>query len=256
MGILEESGARTGGAVERVSVNKGILIGIVTVAAASLLGVAFLLGRLSGSASPAAPASGRALARGPVASPPPMPAPADVPIAEAVDAPTPAPEASTPGPIVLPPVAEATLAPAIAGEPRGTPPDPARAAVAAYLDAVDNIQPGKMSGSAEGVANEMAAALAKGDTSGLDKIIRETEAAKASLAALTPPAACAAHHRESLASVDEALEVLRSLRTAMQSPDPAAQLAGVAARATALRSRAEAVEKEEQALRKRYGLTR
>src|ERR1035438_9880374 len=53
-------------------------------------------------------------------------------------------------------------------------------------------------------------------------MIQETEAAKESLAALTPPASCAAHHRESLGSLDDALEILRSLKTAMESPEPAA----------------------------------
>ena len=81
-------------------------------------------------------------------------------------------------------------------------------------------------------ASGMAAALAKGDTSGLDRMNQETEAAKESLAALTPPASCAAHHRGSLGSLDDALEILRSLKTAMESPEPAAQLPGVAARAT------------------------
>ena len=101
----------------------------------------------------------------------------------------------------------------------------------------------------------MAAALAKGDTSGLDRMIRETEAAKESLAALTPPASCAAHHRGSLGSLDDALEILRSLKTAMESPEPAVQLPGVAARATALRSRVDVLQREEVALRQRYGLT-
>jgi hypothetical protein len=134
--------------------------------------------------------------------------------------------------------------------------DPDRAAVSAYLDAVDHVQPGKMSGDAEGIAGEMAAALAKGDTSGLDRMIRETEAAKERLAALAPPSPCAAHHRESLGSLDDALETLRSLKSALESPEPAALLAGVTARATALRSRSEVLQKEELALRHRYGLTR
>jgi hypothetical protein len=134
--------------------------------------------------------------------------------------------------------------------------DPDPAAVAAYLDAVDRIQPGATAGSPEGIANELAAALANGDTSGLDGLIRETEGAKERLTGLRPPAACAAHHRESLGSVDDALEVLRSLKTAMESPDPAAGLASVAAQAGALRSRAEALQREEKTLRERYGLTR
>jgi hypothetical protein len=151
----------------------------------------------------------------------------------------------------------ASSAPApIGGERRSTEFEVERASVAAYLHAVDHIQVGAMSGEAEGVANEMAAALAKGDTSGLDKMIRETEEAKQGLAALTPPASCGSHHRESIASLDDATQVLRSMKTAMESSDPVAQLASVTARATALRSRADFLQKEEQALRERYGLKR
>jgi hypothetical protein len=157
--------------------------------------------------------------------------------------------------IALQPAAGPTPAPT-AIERGSAPSDAERAGVAAYFEAVDQIEPGKMSGNAEDVAGEMAAALAKGDTSGLDGMIQETEAARERLAALTPPAACAGHHQESLASLGDALEVLRSLKSAMESPDPAAGLSGVAARAAALRSRSEALQKEESALRQRYGLTR
>jgi hypothetical protein len=133
---------------------------------------------------------------------------------------------------------------------------PMRAAVAAYFDAVERIQVGSMSGNAESVGQEMASALASGDTSSLDKMIRETEAAKARLAAVSPPAPCAAHHRESVGSLDDALDVLRSLKAAMESQEPVAQLANVSARAQALRSRAEVLQKEELALKERYGLKR
>ncbi len=115
---------------------------------------------------------------------------------------------------------------------------------------------GAVNGEANGIANEMAAALANGDTSGLDKMIRETEAAKASLVAVAPPASCATHHRETVASLDDAMDVLRSLKAAMESSEPATRLADVSARATTLRSRADALEKEELALRERYGLKR
>jgi hypothetical protein len=50
------------------------------------------------------------------------------------------------------------------------------------------------------------------------------------------------------------MEVLRSLKTAMESSEPATQLASVSVRATALRSRADTLQKEERALRERYGL--
>jgi hypothetical protein len=154
------------------------------------------------------------------------------------------------------PAAAVQAASPVDSQQRAVGSDPERAAVAAYFDAVNHIQPGAMSGDAEAMANEMGAALANGDTSGLDKLIRQTETAREKFAAVVPPPVCAGFHRESLASVDDALAVVRSLKTAMESPDPAAQLANVAARANSLRSRADVLQKEEQDLRQRYGLKR
>jgi hypothetical protein len=128
--------------------------------------------------------------------------------------------------------------------------------VASYLGAVESLQPGSASENAESTANEMAAALAKGDTTSLDKMIRQTEAAKVRLAALVPPASCAAHHQESLGALDDALDMLRSVKKALAAPEPAAEFAAVSTRAAALRSRSEALQNEEQALRQRYGLAR
>lgn len=254
----------------KVSVNKGLLIGVVAVAAMSLLGLAFLLGRTSGSGSPSGQPSGRELPGGVVASPVsgpraldqqaqrlPLPTPSTVSITDSSDThPAPGPASSTPEDRAALQVASGPAPAPIAGERGSASSDSERTAVAAYLEAVDHIQPGKVSGDAEGVAGEMAGALAKGDTSGLDRMIRETEAARESLAALTPPASCAAHHRESLGSLDDALEMLRSLKTAMESPDPVGQLTSVTTRAAALRTRSEALQKEELALRQRYGLPR
>lgn len=244
--------------MEEVSVNRGVLIGVVAVAAASLLGVAFLLGRVSGSPVGAPPE------RGPAPAVRVVPAPVSVPAALEQAPPQPTPLAASipdraeplPATAPAPPAPEQRTVPPAAAGAAETADVAVRTAVAAYLDAVDHIQPGKMGGDAEGVANEMAAALVRGDASGLDKMIRETEAARASLAALAPPVPCVTHHRESLGSLDDALEMLRSLKSAMESPDPAAQLAAVGARAGALRSRSEAVQREEQALRQRYVLTR
>ena len=237
--------------MEKVSVNKGLLIGVVAVAAVSLLVLVFLLGRESGSGSVSAPLTRiERVAPRAQEGPPPLPTSAAVLITGRPEA-RPATGSAPSTPVQ----SAANPAPAPIGGERGSAGfDAERASVAAYFDAVDHIQAGAMSGEAEGVANEMAAALAKGDTSGLDKMIRETEAAKQSLAALTPPASCATHHRESLASLDDAMEVLRSMKTAMESSEPATQLASVSARATALRSRADALQKEELALRQRYDL--
>lgn len=242
--------------MEKVSVNKGILIGVVAVAAVSLLALVFVLGRESGSGTTPAP-SMRIERVAPRAQegPPPLPTSAAMLITEHPETrPSPAPMPSTQVQGAAVQLA-ASPAPAPIGSERSSAGfDAERASVAAYFDAVDRIQMGGMTGEAEGIAHEMAAALVNGDTSGLDKMIRETEAAKQSLAAVTPPASCAAHHRESLASLEDAMDVLRSMKTAMESSEPASQLAGVSARANALRSRADALQKEELALRQRYDL--
>ena len=216
--------------------NRGVLVGVVAVAAASLLALAFVIGRETGSGG--------------------------VPPAVKIERVVPRiPEARLAG--ARPPYArEQGAAPqqsaALAGAPtdRVSPPDAERAAVVAYFDAIDRIQPTAMNGEAEGIAGGIASALANGDTSGLDTMIRDTEAAKARLAAVATPPPCAVHHRESLGSLDDALEVLRSLKAAMESSDAAGALAAVSARGNALRSRAEALKKEEGTLRERYGLKR
>ncbi len=249
-----------------VTVSKGVLIGLAASAVCGLVAVAFLLGRLSGrSEAPAPPQSAASTPQ--IESQPSVQqaaAPSEVPARpyelqpEGRTSAAPQGYESRPAgsPVELGPMLDAVPTPAPSPASRGdAPSETTRAEVARYLDAVDNIGAGKI-GEGEGVANEMAAALVRGDTSGLDRMIRDTEGARTKLRALVPPPVCATHHRESLGSVDDALEMLGALKTAMQSPDPAVQLASVAGRATDLRTRAEAVQREEQSLRQRFGLTR
>ena len=254
--------------MEKVPVSKRLLIGLVAVSAGSLLAVAFLLGR---SSAPSTPPEGPARAREAAAYSPETRSAggstlAPTPAAALGSDPLGAYPASQTVPVLsadrtvsrelpLAPMPPATLdAPAMGNSPGAI--DPASAAVAKYLDAVDQIQPANVSGGAESIAGEMAAALARGDTSGLDGMIRDSEAARQRLAALRPPETCAAHHRETLGSLDDALEMLKSLKSAMESSDPAGALANVASRANTLRTRAEALQNEDRALRQRYGLSR
>ena len=249
--------------MEKVNVNKGLLIGLVAVAAASVLAVAFLLGRSSGSGQPAGqPEQNRLIVTaGPEARSAEAPnlvrTPAEAPVS-GLSTEHPASETA---PYLPEQGASITHSPPTVGVPTTTggptaATDPVSAAVAKYLDAVDQIQPATLNGSPESVATGMAESLARGDSSGLDAMIRQTEAAREKLAALRPPAPCAAHYEKSLESFDDAVGMLRALKSSMESSDPAAGLAAVSARATILQTRAEALQNEDRALRQRYGLTR
>jgi hypothetical protein len=244
--------------VATVNVEKRLFCALAGVAGLSLLAVAYLLGRASSGAERSAPRLDRAdpasatVPAGTGAAVPMASAPTP-PSADPAFAPLPSPSApqsafhagpEPPAPFLPTPLPAPELAP---------PDDPERAAVAAYLDAVDAIQASGLAGSPESAATEMAVALARGDASGLDGLVREAEEARRRLLAISPPAACAAHHRETLGSFDDALGMLRALRDASASADPAASLASVATQATALRARAEALQREDRALRARAG---
>lgn len=239
-----------------VNVDRRLLWTLAGVAGLSLLAVAYLLGRASGTERTEPRSEGAAPAFAPVlagtganvvmtpapTSPSADPAIAELPFSSA--------EHSSPDAL---PESRSPFLPTPDPEPGLTPPpeDPERAAVAAYLDAVDAIQASGLAGSPESAANEMAVALARGDASGLDGLVREAEEARRRLLAISPPAACAAHHRETVASFDDALGMLRALKAATGSTDAATALADVAARATALKARAESLKVEEEALRRR-----
>lgn len=200
-----------------VSVSKGVLIGVVGVAAAALLALAYQLGRASGSESvPAPPTRIERVAPRTQEAPTPWPTPVAVSsLGRQESSPAARPASSIPDPTPAGLAAPGATPAPIGGWRAGVGLDTERAAVAAYFDAIERIQAGSMSGEANSVANEMAAALASGDTSSLEKMIRDTESARARLAAVVPPAPCVTHHRESIGSLDDALEVLKSLKAAM-----------------------------------------
>ena len=212
----------------KVEVPKGVLAGLAVLAAAGVLGLAFLLGRESGRRAPAEP---------PKASLPQVGAPA-----AGQSAPTepPAPE--------LPPAQSAPSAVAPSQPPAS---DPARAAVAAYFQALEHLQP-EVAGDPTALAQQILADLARGDSSGFEGMIRKAESARDRLAAIVPPAPCAEHHRESLACMEASLALTRGLRKALSSPDALPR--DFADRASALKARTEALQRQEKALKERFGL--
>jgi hypothetical protein len=209
----------------KVEVSRGLLAGGGAALAAAVLAVVFLLGREAGrrgaapgTPPPAAPAS-------PAAEPPPGTAPAASP----GEAPASAPAA---------------------------PAEPERAAGRAYFAALDDLAQGQLAGDPESLAREMVAGLARGDTSGFDRLIAQAEAGRKKLAGLQPPPPCAAHHRAGLADLDESLALMRAMKKALEGAEAESSLPALGLRANALRLRAEALQREEQGLRQRYGLAR
>lgn len=224
--------------MKRVEVSRELLIGLVAACATALLALAFMLGRASGGARSTLPApAAQALVS------PPLAEPQAAPPAEPASAPEPMP------PIALSPQASRPATPATPAKAA----DPIRAGVAGYFQAIERIQPGQLSGDPETMAKGVLEGVVKGDTSGIDGMILQSEAARASLGALTPPAPCAAFHHESLAALDESLGILRSLRTALQAGSLPADFAP---QAELLRIRTEKLQREEKTLRDKYGLTR
>jgi hypothetical protein len=126
--------------------------------------------------------------------------------------------------------------------------------VAAYFRALDRVQPGPLSGDPEALARGLVEALFKGDPSGFDGMLRQAESSRAALAAVDPPAPCAAFHQESLAFLDDSLALLRSIRESLTVPGASAP--DVAAQATGLQARAGQLQREEKELRQRYGAGR
>lgn len=218
--------------------SRGLVAGLAGTAGAAVLALVFLLGRAS------APAP-RGLAPSP-------PAPAAAPAAEApaqvpatTEAPAPEPAAPPAPPAALRPVVRPAVPPPAAGSSE-------RAAVQAYFAAVERIQPAQ-SGDPDAVAQQLVGGLAKGDSSGLDGMFQQAQATRARLAAITPPAPCAAFHRESLAVLDGGLEMMQSLKQSLASSGQGGSaLQDLSARANELKARSEALQAQEKALRQRY----
>jgi len=231
--------------MEKVAVSKGVLIGFGTVFAAALLALVFFIGRES-ARKVANPSPGGVVAA-PSSVQPAETQPLDAPVSEtplASYSPNPA-TPPIPGPVTPKQGASLAVAPA----------DPMRAAVAAYFQAIDQIQPGQMSGDASDMANKILEPLAKGDTSGLDAMIHQAESARKRLGSLAPPQPCATYHHECLASLEDGLGMMRAVKKAIESSDVSG-LSSLTDQGNAMRSRSEALAREEKAIRQRYGLLR
>lgn len=224
--------------MQKVEVNKTLLIALACTAAVAVTGLVFLLGRESGRA----------------AKPPEAPAP--VRPQQVITAPTPDQPGVLPKEEPAPPASPVQGLPVTPPLPKGmsaeSAGEPVRPLVVAYFDAIDHIQPAGSGGDPESTAQGIMGSLAKGDFSGFDGMIRQAEVARGRLAAISPPQPCATYHRECLDSLDNGLALMRSLKTAMAGQGAEGQLTSLAAQAEVLRKRSESLQAEEQALRRHY----
>jgi len=215
----------------KVTVPRGVLIALAAAAALGFVGIVFLLGRESARPAPA-----------------PVLVPAAAGQAPPEAAPLPAPDPGLPAvPAALAPI-PAYAAPGLPGAPRN---DGDRAAVQAYFRALDGLQP-DVKGEPDQVAQEVMAGFAKGDTARFDGMDRQAQTARNRMAALTPPAPCAAFHQESLAVMEADLDLMRGIRQAMAATDGSTALGALTEKANALKARTEALKARETALRAQY----
>lgn len=128
-------------------------------------------------------------------------------------------------------------------------------AVRSYFDAVARIQPDQMGGDASVMANELLSTLTLGDSSGLDNLILQSKTVRDKLAAMSPPQPCTRYHQLMMASMEDGLELMQSLKNAVIESDMDA-LTSLATKGYLLQSRSEELSREENAVRRRFGLPR
>jgi len=231
-----------------ITVSPSLLIGLGGALLVTMLGLVFFLGRESARNVPQTQARAAVLPAETQRITAPQPTP--IPPAELRISPS-TPVQTSPLPAFsLPQAPEAPL-------PRTNPPAPdgLRASVAAYFEAVNQIQPGQMAGDPSEMANKIVEGMGKGDMSGLDDLTSQMASAKRRLEALKPPQPCAGHYRESLACLDESLKMIQGMKKAIETSDLDA-LSRLSSHGNELRNRTEALAREEQEIRQRYGLSK
>lgn len=232
----------------KLEVNKGLLLGLVGVAAVSLLGLVFMLGRESAKPRPVAAQPSIPESPKPV-SPSPEP-PSSLPPPPVGDSQGPVPDLHPPALVQAAPAPVLAMpAPAPTAESESV-----RQGVIQYFRALDALQPSGAGGNSETMARDIVGSLMKGDASGFDDLTRQAKATRDRMGAITPPTPCVAHYRESMALLNEELTMMDSLKQAMEGANASNLAAELTQKGNALRARSEALQAHEQALRARYGV--
>ena len=223
-----------------------MVVSLAAALMASLLALAFLLGRASAPGGPPATTGGPARTSSgqvaPAATPAtevPGAAPPSHQVPWAMPAATPAGAADAPVQLPAAPAAQ---------EDAG-----AVAPVAAYFARLERIQGAAGGGPSQEVAQRILGALLQGDDSAFTALIDQTERAEREVQGIVPPPECATYHQALLASLAAGRAVLAELRAALAAED-ANRVLALAGQAASLQEQAAALEAEERELRSRFGL--
>ncbi|HET9624149.1 MAG TPA: hypothetical protein VFP84_22405, partial [Kofleriaceae bacterium] len=160
-----------------------------------------------------------------------------------------------------PPPPPARAAPSAAMTLGGGAPPPAPAAddttaVRDYFTRILAIQATAPSTDTNEFANKLLASSLGGDTSGLDELARVAEEGANRARAVTPPPACAAcadYHQRLIGMLGESASMVKQLKSALTSKDPAA-LNALSATGSSLQARANALDDQARQIKAEYGL--
>ena len=125
--------------------------------------------------------------------------------------------------------------------------------IAAYLQKVEHaLMSGKYWSSPEMMAQSLLAEMSTGQTGGLATLRESNAAVLDRLKQISPPDSCAAHHRETMATLEASVNMLRTWESMLEKGDLAG-FASMTADAEALRSRAARVDAMTAALKDSAG---
>ena len=248
MAVPPTSGARTG----TVAVPRTLLFVLSGLLLATLLAVAFLLGREAGREETAAPDQLADASPAPIApeqarraAPPPRPEPSPRPQRDDAEQARPSRSTST----TPPPPAPVPVTPA----------EPAidlreRAAVARYFEEVDAIAGNNVgTGDPETMAMALVSQATGGDWSQFDELGDSQRAALRRLRGLRVPSVCRDYHQQMVTLLDAGASLLDEVRQGVQSGSLGA-LSTLARTSQRLQADAETASRLADDLRQRYGL--
>jgi len=196
-----------------------LVIALASALALALLGIAFLLGRIT--AKPAV-VTVAAPPAGVVAAPPESVPSLEGSVAAILET-NGEPVPVTEPPAFVPASTEIASTPAAAPTPfvAHAAPSADRPQIAAYFNQVDRLED-MGAGDPQAFATSLVQSMSSGDFSGFDDLLAKARTQRQRLQAIAPPRACVEHHRLALALSADSVAMLEKLKAALMKGDTTA----------------------------------